>query len=724
MKRFQLLSAFLIILAYASISHITLAETYTEINDEYDPEAPYFEVTSGGTFPLKSTSVSASLSGMIGYVTLVQTYRNEGTDPIEARYVFPASTRAAVHNATLTIGDETIKAEIKKKDEAVQIYQRALASGNTASLLTQERPNAFEQLVGNIPPGTSVQVSLTYSEELVQRNGLYHFTIPAVVGPRYTGEERSPSAFRTQQLSEEGTLSSPTSIDVHIEGGTTLSDIAYSDPSASISMDETQATIKTVYPIFNKDFEVSYRLRTNEISSGIILHEGQKENFFLLSFQPPKEMTDDRILPREFQFIVDVSGSMQGFPLDTAKALLRNIFSKLNDRDSFNVRLFAGGSSTIFSSARPATKENIKYAFDIIESTSGGGGTNLLAALQETFNTLPYSSSHDRSIVMITDGFISVEKEAFDLIRRNLTDANLFSFGIGTSVNRHLIEGLAHVGHGSPFVVSSPEESKPIVEEFVDLVRSPVLHDITLKFNGIHAYAVEPKTIPTLFANQPIYVYGKWYGEPSGTIDISANSANGKYHNVLKIQDHKNRNNPALPYLWARKRLQLLDDYRFIGVDQKEKATDLALKYSLLSEYTSFVAVSKYIRTRGNPEVAQQPAPLPSGVSQNSFQPSGDRSYESNVYSFDTGGYGAKANYNDARIAEGADIILTLINSSLGALIMVTLGISAILLAAFGFKNRTCRWLALGSALGAIASFVVRSMISTWFNDSGGLMQE
>jgi Ca-activated chloride channel homolog len=103
----------------------------------------------------------------MGEVTLVQTYQNEGKVPIEAVYVFPGSTRAAVHKAVLTIGDEVIEAQIKTKEEAEFNYRQAVSSGKTASLLSEKRPNVFQLEVGNIMPGDKIDVAIVYSEELL-----------------------------------------------------------------------------------------------------------------------------------------------------------------------------------------------------------------------------------------------------------------------------------------------------------------------------------------------------------------------------------------------------------------------------------------------------------------------------------------------------------------------------------------------------------------------------
>lgn len=712
MKR---LLAFFLISAAAFLPGRPASAT-SPATDEFEPGAPYFAVTSGSSFPLKSTSIEAKLSGPMGHVTIVQEYQNEGKDPIEGVYVFPGSTRAALHQSTLTIGDEVVEAKIQKREDATKQYAAALTQGKTASLLNQQRPNVFEQRVGNIMPGDSVKVTLTYSEELVHDKGRYRFVVPAVVGPRFTGESSQSSVFDAiPYLNNPDTGSNPVSIHVTVEGGSTVSNLTTNEGSPTITTTEQGADIRFSTERFDKDFEVSYSLEEANISSGLILHRDRDENFFLLTVQPPRELSDEMILPREYEFVLDVSGSMSGYPLDTAKKLLTNLLGKLNTQDTFNISFFANGSRRLSQHPLPVTPANIEYAISEISKTTGGGGTELLGALKTLFSeSSDPRDERSRSIMIITDGYVTVEKEAFDLVRQSLGRANLFAFGVGHSVNRFLIEGLAHVGHGKPFIVSSPAEAEAVVHDCIESAQSPVLTDVSVRFSGFEAYAAEPKSVPALFKNQPLYVYGKWNGEPRGAVEVRGTSAQGAYRAEFELQAAPSLNNPALRSLWARKRLQLLDDYQHIGSDERQKATELALKYSLLSNYTSFVAVSERVRNLNGftPSVVQQPVPLPRGVwgshsSTATSAPAGASRASQVGASY--GGYSGISQYNDDRVAEAADVTLAYINGSFGALFMLVSGLLALLFGICACQTKRRRLFGVASIAAlvlAVGSFV------------------
>ena len=182
----------------------------------------------------------------------------------------------------------------------------------------------------------------------------------------------------------------------------------------------------------DRDYILNYRLSGKQVDSGLLLYEGEEENFFLLTVQPPDRIRSKEIPPREYIFVVDISGSMNGFPLNTSKKLLKNLSSSLKPTDKFNIVLFSGGSSIMSQTSVPATTANIYNAIRHIENQRGGGGTELRAALEKSFS-IPKDETFSRSVIIVTDGYISAERDVFTLIENNLNHTNLFSFGIGSS---------------------------------------------------------------------------------------------------------------------------------------------------------------------------------------------------------------------------------------------------------------------------------------------------
>lgn len=605
--------------------------------------SPYFMVLSADSavdqMPLQATSATVNIAGVIADVKVTQVYKNDGQRPLEAMYVFPGSTRAAVYGMKMTIGERVLVAQVAERGAARQRYEQAKQEGRSASLLEQQRPNVFQMNVANIMPGDRIEVELQYTELLVPTDGIYEFVYPTVVGPRYSNmpEATTPASEKwvANPYLREGEAP-PYTFDLAVTLSTGLPIQQATSPSHKVNIQYDSRAFATVkldaseQQGGNRDFILKYQLAGGQIESGLLLFDGQptpapsqegNEKFFLLMVQPPKQVQATNIPPREYIFIVDVSGSMHGYPLEISKTLLKNLIGNLQPHEQFNVLLFAGMSAILSESGSlPATAENVKTALAFIERQQGSGGTEILPALQRAL-ALPKTEGISRTIVIATDGYVNVEPQVFDLIRNNLGAANMFAFGIGTSVNRLLIEGMAHVGLGEPFVLTKPDEAAQHAEKFRQYIQSPVLTQITTSFNGFDVYDVEPLSIPDVLSERPVIVFGKWKGAREGTITL-AGFTGGQQHyeqsfHVAEVAPRTE--NAALRYLWARQRIMILGDYNQLWQNNErvQMITNLGLQYNLLTQYTSFVAVDTVVRNteKQAPTPVKQPLPLPQGVS-------------------------------------------------------------------------------------------------------------
>ncbi|MFH1438140.1 MAG: VWA domain-containing protein [Pseudomonadota bacterium] len=356
-----------------------------------------------------------------------------------------------------------------------------------------------------------------------------------------------------------------------------------------------------------------------------MLYEHGDENFFVLMMQPPAKPAASQVLAREYIFLLDVSGSMSGFPLDTARSLMKNLLSDLNAGDYFNIVAFAGASWVMSDKSVQATPGNINDAFKKVNSFAGGGGTELLEGLKSAYGVpAPADGKISRSVVVITDGYVSVEAKAFKTISDRLSEANLFAFGIGSGVNRYVIEGMARAGLGEPFVVLNSGKAKEESDRFREYVLRPVLTGIEVKYDGFKTYDDAPRKVPDLMAERPIVLFGKYKGKAAGTITIRGSAGDGKFERTIAIdaKDAKKGNLP-IRVLWARKWSEILEDRLCLlpgDKDVKKAITGLGLHYSMLTAFTSFVAVDKHKTNKsGKVTAVKQPLPLPEGVPDNAI---------------------------------------------------------------------------------------------------------
>ena len=612
------------LIAIAIVSISGLAQT-----PEDKTLAPYFFVQGDPSIdrlPLKDTRVEISVSGVIADVKVVQTYRNEGLRPINASYVFPASTRAAVYAMRMRIGNDVIVAKIKEKEQAKKDFDQAKQEGKSASLLEQDRPNVFSMRLANVMPQEQVDIELHYTELLVPTDGTYELVFPTVVGPRYSSAKQSSKNengfVSTPYLHQGEQPASSLHISARIAAGVPIQELncsshqifpRYQSPNVA------QLTLDDSNPFEgNRDFVLRYRLTGAQIASGLLLFQGTDENFFLYMAQPPSRVATDQIPPREYIFVVDVSGSMSGFPLETSKRVLTDLIGKLRPSDFFNVVLFAGDSSVLSETSLQANQANLDNAIRLLNEQRGNGGTELLAAVQKAMS-IPRQQNISRNVVLVTDGYVSGEEGVFDYIRDNLGQSNVFAFGIGSSVNRYLIEGVAKAGMGEPFIVENESQAEAMANKFREYIQTPVLTNIQIRSNGFDTYDVNPVHFPDLLAQRPLILFGKWRGPITGSFELTGKSGIGDYVSRLDITGlQPEESNRALRYLWARSLIAELSDYGSPNVrdDRAKDITSLGLKYNLLTQYTSFIAVREVVTNGLEPaKDINQPLPLPIRVS-------------------------------------------------------------------------------------------------------------
>ncbi|HET9987948.1 MAG TPA: VIT and VWA domain-containing protein [Kofleriaceae bacterium] len=632
----------------ASIAFLPLVTSHVVHADPVQAPAedktlsPFFVVDGAQpgveALPLESTRADVHIAGVISDVTVTQTYRNDGDRTISAKYVFPASTRAAVYAMKMTIGDRVIVAKIKEREEAKHEYDEAKAAGKTATLLEEERPNVFTMSVANVLPKDRIQVELKYTELLVPTDGVYEMVYPTVVGPRYASETLSDGKKATGKHGENEFVATPyqhagatpvTGFAMHVDvhGGMPIqqlespshkiaSTIAANHDNATVDLDPTETNGG------NRDFVLRYRLAGKDLASGLMLYPGDKENFFLAMVQPPQRPAPELIPPREYVFIVDVSGSMQGFPLQTTKALMKDLLGRLRPTDKFDVLLFSGDDALYSEKSVDATADEIKKATAFVDKQNGGGGTELLPAIQHAMKLPRAFDNVSRSFVVVTDGFIAEEPAVFDQIRDHLGEANVWSFGIGTSVNRHLMDGIAKAGQGEAFTILGPDQAAAAAAKFRAYVETPVLTNVKVAFDGLAAYDVEPKVLPDVFASRPVIVFGKYKGAPTGKVTLTGVSGRGRFVSTLDASLAKpDAANSALRYLWARNEISELSDF-FNQDKNKDAVTKLGLEYNLLTKFTSFIAVQDVVRTTQGSTNVTQPSAMPAGVTDSAISQS------------------------------------------------------------------------------------------------------
>lgn len=593
--------------------------------------APAFELGAGvqvDALPLVSQHTTVDVAGLVARIELVQVWENKGKVPLEATYVFPTSTRAAVHDLRMQIGDRReLRAEIRPKEKARQAFDDARDHGQTAGLLEQQRPNAVTMHLTHIMPGDRIRVVVEASELIRPIDGVYELVLPQTLGPRYDGNAHS-EAFVDNGFVTGARSKVETRVDLTIRSPIGVRGVG--SPTHALapvfaSPDEGHVSIRSSSDdvVADRDVILRWRLASDEVQTGVLLYRDRDsgEHTFMVVGEAPGEVPEGLSPPRDVVFVLDVSGSMSGFPLENGKHLLRELLAELRPQDTFNLLFFAGGSAVLSETGSlSATSANLRRAREMLDEMQTGGGTELLSALQKVF-ALPRGEvdgvTRSRAIVVLTDGMISAERAAFRLVHEHLRDATLFAFGIHANVNRHLIEGLADAGRTEPFVVVDEAQAKKAVDHFRTIAARPALTNVRLSFEGFDANDLEPAAPMDLYPGRPLMVLGRFSGPASGTVIVTGDGVDGPYRREIPIEDHLERREHApLATLWARERVARLVD-RHIDRDVPDEATlkeveALGLRHRLLTERTSFVVVDPQQRNVGGDlAVVAQPAVMP-----------------------------------------------------------------------------------------------------------------
>ncbi len=594
--------------------------------------------------PLKHTDVKIKVRGFVAEVTVTQEFSNPLSRPIEAEYVFPLPHDSAINATEMRIGKRVIRGKIDRRESARLKYEKARDQGKRASLLKQERPNIFTQSVANIGPNETIHVVIRYVQTLPYKDGAYEVVFPMVVGPRYIPgkplrDERGRPMRRgngrlpdTDRVPDASRITPPVippgrrcgfdiSISVDIEAGVPIQKITSRAHAVTIKRDgESDAVVMLGREdaIPNKDFVLNIAVAGDQPEIGILAHANDKSGYFTMIIHPPKAPADDQIRPREIICVMDTSGSMSGKPIDLAKKAAVKLLKGLKPTDRFNIYVFSNDVSSFRPDPVDADDENIRAGINYVKNLRAAGGTEMLKGVRAALGK-QIPESHMRMIVFLTDGYIGDEEAIFEEIKRNVGSARFFTFGIGSSVNRYLLDRMAFLGRGFFEVILLKDKPEEVINRFAKRIEKPVLTDAKVKITGVEVFDCLPACVPDLYAGMPVYVHGRYRKGGEATIEILGRI--GKEPSGTKITftfPGPTEDSSPLPSIWARRRIKQLElDKIGSGSNQTmaDEITELALEYSLMSKYTSFVAIDETPTAfGGRPRLVPVAVPMPDGV--------------------------------------------------------------------------------------------------------------
>lgn len=616
------------------------------------------------SFPLLKSEFFAQVKGDLVTVTVNQTFANPADHAMHATYLFPLHEKAAVQRMRMNVGDEQVEAKIHRVEEANAIFNQAKRAGKAAALLNEHRPNMFTQNIANLMPGLPVKVSLTYCHTIPKVDGQYELVLPLIVGPRYQpgGSGAAPKttadldskneygAWEVEKLPaypEVASLNGPAIIDnkrvslrIDLDGGMPVSEISSNTHSINV---EKPSDIRRIVQltdgktIDNKDFVLRYRLSGQTAQAGLLAHRDERGGFFSIQLEPPAIPASRDIAAREMVFVLDTSGSMDGEPLAVSKVFMKHALNHLHSNDYFRIIRFSNNAEEFTAEPVAATADNIQAGLQFVDSLTADGGTEIPASIDQAFAKPPLENTL-RLVVFLTDGYIGNESEVLGQIGEKIEMARIYALGVGTSVNRFLLQEMAMKGRGFARFIDPEEKSADAAIQLAGKLEAPVLTDIDIDWGGLEVSDMTPGTIPDLFAGSSVRIMGKYRQSGSYTVTVKG-KINGRTAQLpvkVDLPDANDEPTNPLPVLWAQTRIaeamhtittpSYLRNNAESDDSLKQEVVDLGLNFSLMTPWTSFVAVSQKV-VNALPELAQDknvPLPMVAGISGKAYGPASE----------------------------------------------------------------------------------------------------
>jgi HEAT repeat protein/uncharacterized protein YegL len=512
-------------------------------------------------------------------------------------------------------------------------------AGKRTALLEQERPNIFTQSVANIQPGEEIVITIRYVQALKYDRGVYRYVFPMVVGPRFipgkpTGKKGTGWASDTNDVPDASRITPPVlkpgrrsghdiSLTVELDAGLSIKDLHSKSHDVDIYEEgegQASVSIKPQDTIPNKDFVLEYCVAYDKPRSAYITHYSQWGGYLLMMIQPSLENVTQNLEPKEIFFVIDCSGSMSGHPIGKVKEAMYHCIQGISSDDTFQIIRFSSNASAFSPKPVAATRLHKEEALDYIQTLYGSGGTMMIEGIKACLD-YPRNPERQRIVFFMTDGFIGNDDQILAAVKEKVGNARLFSFGVGSSPNRSLLERMAQLGRGTAQYIRQDQAPQPVIKDMLSRISKPYLTDVEINWGGLAVTDVYPNPVPDLFSAQPLILFARYEGAGESVVTLRGKIDGGPYEEQVRITlSGWNPDNGSLASVWAREKIKYLMLERLGGrvASIEEEVTNLALEYNLMSQYTSFVAVDEVLPEGSDttlPKTIAIPVPMPEGVS-------------------------------------------------------------------------------------------------------------
>jgi Ca-activated chloride channel family protein len=534
----------------------------------------------GYPLSIKYHRVTVTIQDQVATTHVDQVFVNDADMAVEGTYLFPLPEGATISEFAMWVEGKKYEGQLLTKEEARAIYESYVRRQQDPALLEYVGRGAFQVSIFPIPPGDERRIELTYSEILTLDEGLVRYRYPLDT-ERFSNRPIQDVSVSVDIRSKEAlkAIYSPSHLVAVDRQGDYHARVGYEDHD--------------VKP--DRDFELYFSVAEEEIGVNLLSFRPEDEDgFFLLLVAPQVEIEKAEVVAKDVLLVLDTSGSMRGEKIQQAKAALDFVLDHLQPQDRFNVAAFSTGVSHYARSPQPA--DQAEDAQRWVQRVDAAGGTAINRALLETLAQV--DPDRPTILIFLTDGLPTEDVTDPDMIMANVAreaerNVRLFTFGVGHDVNTLLLDGIAQAHRGASAYVTPGQSIEEVVSGFYAKVSTPVLADLELDIDGVHADEVYPYPLPDLFAGTQLIVVGRY--RTGGPARVTLRGEINQEPQAFTYEDltfRRDGGEPFIARLWATRKIgHLLDQIRLHGKDPElvDEVVRLALRYGIATPYTSFL---------------------------------------------------------------------------------------------------------------------------------------
>jgi len=596
---------------------------------------------------IRDHEVSVVIEDGYAITTVDQIFHNPHGLDLEAIYSFPVPEHGVVAEFTLWIDGKPVTGEVLEKQQARKVYEEEKAAGRDAGLTEKDGYKTFDIRVSPVRAGQDTKTRLVYMQAAHVDTGVGRYVYPLEEG----GVDEDKLAFWTSNEKVKSKFSFDLSVKsaypvdavrvpgqsganvtqqangewrVHIgsQASSTLTQTADDNVSTS-TVPASQGILKPLNtpqqnvegapakPAFNplatnaaytldKDLVVYWRHQPGLPGSVDLVTykpDNSKRGTFMMVVTPGDDLKPIQ-RGSDWVFILDVSGSMKGKYATLADAVNRAL-GKMHANDRFRIVLFNNSARELTRGYVNVTAENIRKYSDRVNQVTPGNGTNLYQGLLTGIDAL--DADRTSAIVLVTDGVANVgethQRKFLELVKQN--DVRLFTFIMGNSANRPMLEAITRASNGFALSISNSDDIVGQILNAGSKVTHEALHDVEIRLDGVKTADITPRDFGSLYRGQQLVVFGHYWGSGKADLTLTGKVSGQPIRNQTSFDfPVSSSQNPEIERLWAYANIEdMMGDINDFGekADIKQAVTDLGVEYSLVTDYTSMLVVGNEV---------------------------------------------------------------------------------------------------------------------------------